>query len=139
MTDNDTPLTSGGLADIIAAIAGNKEIMEKVSQLTKSPTSESNGDAGSTHGSIEAALSDPELMSKLPAVIETLRPMLAAPHPTDGEHKNAEGKPSGHGAAAKRTALLCALKPYLSPRRREAIDYIDRMSKMGDLIKNIKH
>lgn len=35
---------------------------------------------------------------------------------------------------AHRTALLCALKPYMSPRRREAIDYIIKIDRIGDLL-----
>lgn len=45
---------------------------------------------------------------------------------------------SGGGAKGchdRRVALLCAIRPYLSPRRREAIDYILRMDRMGKLFR----
>ena len=37
-----------------------------------------------------------------------------------------------------RTALLIALKPYLSPERGEIIDYIIKFSKLGDMLKKLK-
>ena len=46
------------------------------------------------------------------------------------------GKEQG-GATSRHKALLCALKPYLSPARREAADYLLRLSAVGELIKNI--
>lgn len=111
---------------------------------------------------IGAVLSDPQMMAKLPDMIEMLRPLMgggagggnplgevlsAVAKP---QEKEREGEP--HGAAAspvsvqhgdrkkgchdRRIALLCALRPYLSPRRQEAIDYILRMDKMGKLFRN---
>lgn len=41
------------------------------------------------------------------------------------------------GAASPQRALLCALKPYLSPTRCEAADYLLRLWQVGDFIKNI--
>lgn len=50
-------------------------------------------------------------------------------HPgTGGDHK--EG-----GRCERREALLCALKPYLSRERCEAIDYLLRLWRIGDSIK----
>ena len=46
------------------------------------------------------------------------------------------GKEQG-GTASHHKALLCALKPYLSPARREAAEYLLRLSAVGELIKNI--
>ena len=142
MAENDTPLTAAGLSEILTAITDNRELMEKISQIAGPPSTAPSTDTSSTAGGIDAVLSDPALMAKLPAVIEALRPMFSDPHPQASkkeEQATTDNKTGGYGAASKRTALLCALKPYLSPKRCEAIDYIDRMSKMGDLIKNIKH
>lgn len=36
------------------------------------------------------------------------------------------------------SALLCALKPYVSPARREAIDYFLKFSQMSTLINGLK-
>ena len=107
---------------------------------------------------IGKVLSDPQMMARLPEVIEMLRPMMGglpagggdgekgdadtgqsgsdAPGtavPASVSHKDGRG---GRGAHERRIALLCALRPYLSPRRQEAVDYILRMDKMGKLFRN---
>ena len=44
----------------------------------------------------------------------------------------------GEGEAREaRHSLLCALKPYLSPARREAADYLLRMFRVADVLKNL--
>ena len=48
-----------------------------------------------------------------------------------------EGK-EGDARHARRNALLCALKPYLSAERGEAIDYLLRIARIGDVIANLK-
>ena len=43
----------------------------------------------------------------------------------------------GEGSASNpHHALLCAMKPYLSPARREAADYLLRLWQVGEFIKN---
>jgi hypothetical protein len=119
------------------------------------------GGAGASGGlgdGLNAVLRDPEAMAKLPAMIEMLRPMMSggggapseageggesapvslsprvdapprkeAPPPKAGEKRG--------GCHERRIALLCALRPYLNPRRQEAIDYILRMDRMGKLFR----
>ena len=46
------------------------------------------------------------------------------------------GKKSG--ACAGREALLLALKPYLSPARCEAVDYLIRLGRIGDTLRAFK-
>ncbi len=43
----------------------------------------------------------------------------------------------GSGGSCRHEQLLCALKPYISPSRSEAIDYIIKISKMSTLLKGI--
>ncbi len=114
---------------------------------------------------IGRVLSDPQMMARLPGMIEMLKPMmgnLSSANGSSGEvaetaaesrgeergqekEEEASSPPSvpalaahrgGGGAHERRIALLCALRPYLSPRRQEAIDYILRMDKMGKLFRN---
>ncbi len=44
----------------------------------------------------------------------------------------------GTDRCARREALLCALKPYLSKDRCAAIDYLIRLGRVGDAIKALK-
>ena len=109
---------------------------------------------GDVSEGILTVLRDPAMMAKLPAMIEMLRPMMgiaggverretepappraqtppeAPPRAEAGGQKEGGGK-SGHD---RRVALLCALRPYLSPQRQAAIDYILRMDQMGKLFR----
>ncbi len=127
MADNENLPMNDGLSDVLANITANKALMEQIADIVGSSAakpSEANG--------ISDVLSNPDLMAKLPEVMAALRPMLSG---GDSHPAKQDGKGE---AAGRRLALLYALKPYLSPRRCEAIDYFARMSKMGDLMKNIK-
>lgn len=101
------------------------------------------GGAGASGGlgdGLNAVLRDPEAMAKLPAMIEMLRPMIGgeASPPPPPPRKEAPPPKTGEkrgGCHERRIALLCALRPYLNPRRQEAIDYILRMDRMGKLFR----
>lgn len=62
-------------------------------------------------------------------LVRALSPMLSmlSSHPSQ---KSGESK-----GADRRAALLVALRPYLSESRREAVDYIVKISQVSDLIK----
>lgn len=48
-----------------------------------------------------------------------------------------EGGGGSHGGAGH-SALLCALKPYLSKNRSDAIDYMLKISQMSDIISKLR-
>ncbi len=64
----------------------------------------------------------PDLMSKLPALVGALGPMLG----TGGGHKD------------ERTTLLLALKPYMSPQRCDAIDKLIMVCRLSEVFKQIR-
>ena len=67
--------------------------------------------------------------------VSTMAPLLKGffAHPDKGE------SPGPHKSrCARREALLIALKPYLSPERCEAVDYLVRLARVGDAIRSIK-
>lgn len=78
-----------------------------------------------TADALSSVLSNPELMAKLPDIMTALTPVL-------------KGQSYPKPSTDKRTALLLALRPYLSEGRCEAIDYITRIGKLGDVVKNLK-
>ena len=110
-------------------------------------------------------LSNPALMAKLPDIMATLKPIMAAaqanppanapetaetaaagddtvpPATSDtpsGQVKSVSGKPhTASPAHNQRIALLKALRPYMSPGRQNAIDYMLRMDKLGSLFRDI--
>lgn len=101
--------------------------------------------AGSLLGGM---LSNPALLSQLPTIMEMLHPLMNSSTATAAgadstparESGSDESKPTSALPATKhkppdhRTALLLALKPYLSDGRREMIDYIVNLSRLGDLL-----
>lgn len=93
-----------------------------------------------------AVLSNPELMAKLPQIMAMLRPMMeqqtAAPPPQPG-NEGAETPASASPIAPlkkttdNRSALLLALKPFLSEDRRNAVDAMLRLSTLGDVLRRL--
>ena len=93
---------------------------------------------------IGAVLNDPQMMAKLPEMMEMLRPMLGGGtngggmRPSRADVQTEKPKPAGKGGGChdRRVALLRALRPYWTGRRQEAIDYILRMDQMGKLFRS---
>ena len=58
--------------------------------------------------------------------------------------KGAEGSGASEGECEepsgtdRREVLLCALKPYLSPEKCAAVDYLIRLSRVGDAIRALQ-
>ena len=105
---------------------------------------------------LSSLLSSPELISKLPTIISTVKPLLemlgtsarqsasapqAAPVAATPEKGGGQlpvaARGGERGGNAHRSALLCALKPYLSSDRRQAIDYIIKLDRLGDVLKTL--
>ncbi len=75
-------------------------------------------------------LANPALLTALPTIAENLAPLLG-------------GLAGGTGSAPtatrphtidRHTALLCAVKPYLSPHRREAAETVIRLCRVWDAL-----
>ena len=93
---------------------------------TQEPSSEVSAEesAQPTVGSVDVDA----MMQKLPQMMALLGPMLSG----------ASAKGGGAAPASdKRTCLLSAIKPYLSPARCEAIDYIIKFSKLSEILKTL--
>ena len=72
-----------------------------------------------------------QTVSRAAPLVSAIAPLLGGdqPHP----HKGGEGK-----GCARREALLLALKPYLSPDRCAAVDYLLRLARVGDAIRSLQ-
>ena len=115
---------------------------------------------------IDKILANPELISMVASALGGASPIkkevasntdpATAEHETKGENKaineksgdilstlapilsSLQGKSLSHSAANdKRACLLNALKPYLCHERCEAIDYMIKLTKISELLKNI--
>ena len=68
------------------------------------------------------------MAEKLPEIMNMLTPVL--------QQKGGSGK-ADHLPTDSRACLLNAMKPYMSARRCEAIDYIIKFSQISEILKNI--
>ncbi len=151
-------VVNNDMGDALSSILSNPELMAKISAIAgslsggeQSTVADAPPPGNAAPSGLASALNNPQLLSKLPEVMATLAPILsggngggAAQHSERSEQKNdaSNDDPSVPVASIKtdvpcrahRTALLCALKPYMSPRRREAIDYIIKIDRIGDLL-----
>ncbi len=75
-------------------------------------------------------LQNPALLSALPSLMENLSPLLGSLGGGTGTSPNATRPHS----IDRHTALLCALKPYLSPHRRETAETVLRLCKIWDAL-----
>jgi hypothetical protein len=96
------------------------------------PAGESSGEtppplAGNPLGLL---LQNPALLSALPSLMENLSPLLSSLGGGAGTSPNATRPHS----IDRHTALLCALKPYLSPHRRETAETVLRLCKVWDAL-----
>ena len=109
-------------------------------------------------------LSNPDLIAKLPVIISSVKPIIEmlskgfSPGAAASTSADASGgavttpvastdasvsaaalkDTSVHGRGSdSRTALLCAMKPYLSDDRRNAVDYIVKLSRLGEILKTL--
>ena len=130
------------LSGILKSIM-NVPVPEEPTAEPSAPPTSSSPDILST------LLSNPELISKLPSLISSVKPMLdmlgLGSQPTAETGATRDGdKAVSAGVSVKRSqtddrraALLCAMKPYLSHDRQQAIDYILKLSRLGDLLKTL--
>ena len=94
---------------------------------------------------VSALLSNPEL----PALLSSIKPIIdmlgigstgqASPpvSPPAALNTSANSTAKQDKTADSRTALLSAMKPYLSPERQNAVDYIVKLGRLGDILKTL--
>ena len=77
--------------------------------------------ASTPTGALLGAL-PPDLITKLPALMDAIGPLLGA----------------GSGKKDEKTALLLALKPYMSPERCDAIDKLIMFGRISEVMKQLR-
>lgn len=93
-------------------------------------------------------LSNPEILSKLPQLMSVISPLIGSLSAqskqsdyTQAQTQSIISPPVTHTQskpqADNRAALLCAMKPYMGKERQDAIDYIIKLSKLGDILKSL--
>ena len=129
MADEITGSPSGDLSSILSQLMSNKDLMSKISEIASSQQKSEDTDSLPTQAAgIDSLLSNPDIIAKLPEVISVIKPLMSNQQPQKSKNTSFD----------KRIGLLMAMKPYLSPKRCEAIDYIARMSKLSETVKGLK-
>ncbi len=144
---NESPSPPSGEA--LQSLLSNPDLIQRVRgilsstsdpPLAEAPTKENSPPEPSPPSSppidgLSRLLSDPALLEKLPGILATVKPLLsalptmAAPPATNAEPKS---------LPACRDHLLLSLKPFLSPARRDAVDTILRIARLGEVLGQLK-
>lgn len=145
-SERGSPFGSDYLIDIIKSVTNsNAESQQKHQETEESSTQAS---ASPTTDLLSAFLSNPDLISKLPTIISTVKPILDMLGAASSQKNQTKAVPAASvstekppqiskAAEDRRAALLCAMKPYLSRDRQDAIDYIVKLSRLGDILKSL--
>lgn len=99
------------------------------------PTAASSAPTGSLGGvdGLSSLLNNPDVLEKLPQILSVMKPLLSfMPPPKPATPKK---EPNAQDC---RDNLLLALKPFLSTERKEAVDTIIRISKLGNVFQQLK-
>jgi hypothetical protein len=142
------------------------ELLQRFSGKQAAPNSAPTGAGGGMGGTggtgggiggdlLSSLLSNPELLAKIPTIISSVKPLLdmlgsqmgqSSPPPTvqaasvklpEAASASASVPTIARGKDSDRAALLCAMKPYLSRDRQNAIDHIIKLSRLGDVLKSL--
>lgn len=113
------------------AEGSSEEAAARVASEEGTSKAETSKDTAPAGASLPAALGNLPALDALPTLLGLAGPLLSG-RGTGG------GKSAGHGKGIGRsTALLIALKPYLSPARCEAVDRIVEIGKLGELLERL--
>ena len=128
-----------GNADTATAnIAGTKDSSEAPvsSDAESTPVSASPSPSVPSPDALSAMLSDPAMLEKLPQILAVMKPLLASASPAQKPQE--VQKAVQDSPAMCRDNLLLALKPFLSSTRRDAVDQMIRIAKLGSLMGMLK-
>ncbi len=136
----DRPATPPDLSTALEKILANPELISMVASTlgsnapaskTSPPQEEAESEAPIPSSVEEKTESDTAMPVGLSDRFSALAPLLSS--------LSSGGEKGGHskGKEDHRACLLRALKPYLNPSRREAIDHMIRLSELSDLLKHL--
>ncbi len=133
-----TPMPEG-----LEKLLANPDLLRTIGTIMGAPTPEKGQGAPDVDG-LSRVLSDPEMMAKLPQIMEMLKPMMQSTSTQESVPTAAqESVPAAaHPVVAPphncRDDLLLALKPFLSPERASAIDMLLRLGRLGSVLQTLK-
>lgn len=100
--------------------------LEEASAKTEAETETETEKSPSLPVGASPLTASPALLEMLPALLSSFGRRLPS------------GTGRGKGPMGEREALLCALKPFLSPARREAVDTVLRVARIRELLQGLQ-
>jgi hypothetical protein len=135
-TSQAIPPNPQQISEMLNALLSNREMMENlkkwIPQQGKNDAPHPETNPHLPAGGLDTVLSNPALMAALPTVMAQLAPMMS------GVGGIKEPAPKKKSPEECRNDLLCALRPFLSADRQNAIDTLIRISALGTLIRQMK-
>jgi hypothetical protein len=140
-TERDSPLGTDYLSEIIKSIAASGE--DSIAETHTEPKQSTQ--ASTSTDIFSSLLANPELLANLPKIISTVKPLMEMLGNKEAAKPADTAVPTSAGVSSatekkdtdRRAALLCAMKPYLSPDRCRTIDYVIKLSHLGDILKTL--
>lgn len=139
-THETTPQANPSPESMIGQVLGNPDTVRRIGEILNgirdtAPSTEE-GDSQpqpATSGGIPTELlSNPAFLEQLPKVMQMLKPVMASAQAAPTETHRGE-KPMQDC----RRELLLALKPFLSPQKRNAVDTVLRLSGLSAVLRQL--
>lgn len=131
MTDNVNALKDGlpeGISAALDKLLANPQLMGMVASALKDSTPAPSAQQNVSEDTVPEVTTVSATPSDTPVFSpDAILPLIGKLSRTSDSAGN-----------AKHEALLCAIKPYLNPKRCQAIDGIIRISKMSAIVKQLK-
>lgn len=143
MSDTQEIRGADYLSELIKSVIASAPPEQSSENSPTSQSSENSPMASASADLFTSLLSNPELISKLPSILSTVRPIIEMMSKNkDQAISSVSATPQSEEKKTKppndrRAALLCAMKPYLGHDRQLAIDYIIKLSRLGDILKTL--
>lgn len=133
----DTESTGADIMGIVSRLMSDPDVMAAVSGAVKTAGSENSESVKKSNASPEPepASEGSEKPSASPPIdLSALSSLLGGV----GLAPKQETRTSDADERKRRCALLTALKPYLNPHRRETIDHMLGIERLGDALRTVK-
>lgn len=133
----DTESTGTDIMGIVSKLMSDPNVMAAVSGAVKGGSSDSSDSAKTSNAPAEPARTNEpseKPTASPPLDLSALSALLGGAGLSPGR----DNRPGDADERKRRCALLTALKPYLNPHRRETIDQMLSIERLGDALRTVK-
>jgi hypothetical protein len=146
-TLSKTSSTQTGDTDLLSTLLSDPERIKRIQGIlasalsaeeeTPSPSkNEISSERPTAEDGLMKLLGDPALLAGLPQILATVKPLLSSLSLPSAPPPHKEDTQTSMPVC--RENLLIALRPFLSPKRCEAVDSMLRIAKLGEILGKLK-